>query len=296
MRIGAVINNASGTLSPEESEKRLENIRLFLEGRVDADYLAIVPGKQVKNEIERIIDKGIDILVAGGGDGTISTAVQFIADTDISLLPLALGTMNNFTRDAGIPLDPIEALQLLDQMNVEEFDAGEVNGVKFINNVSIGLYPEIVEEREEKTDIHGWPKWKAKILAVLVVTRKLPLLRMTVENEEFRKKLFTPFLFIGNNEYENLFNSDFYRPSLKTGQLWLCMARSPRIWSLFLMAWQLGIRGIKGTENLDTRLITQLKVKPRKRRVRVAIDGEIHKLYTPLRFKILKKSLRLVVP
>jgi len=296
MRIGAVINNTSGTLSPEEAEKRLENIRLFLEKRVAADCLAIVPGKQVKSEIERIIGKGIDVLVAGGGDGTISTAAQYVVDTDIALLPLALGTMNNFVRDAGIPSHPIDALHLLDQMKVEVFDSGEVNGNKFINNATIGLYPEIVEEREEKTDIHGWPKWKAKILAVLVVTRKLPLLRMTIEGEFYRKKLFTPFLFVGNNEYENVFKSDFYRPSLKNGKLWVCMARSPRIWALFVMAWQLGIRGIKGTENLETRLFTNVKVKPRKRRVRVAIDGEIHKLYTPLRFKILKKSLRLVVP
>lgn len=296
MRIGAVINNTSGTLSPEESEKRLENIRLFLEKRVDADYLAIVPGNRVKSEIERIIDKGIDVLVAGGGDGTISTAAQFVISTDTLLLPLALGTMNNFVRDAGIPLHPIDALRLLDQINVEVIDTGEVNGHKFINNVSIGLYPKIVEEREEKTKKHGWSKWKAKILAVLVVTRKLPLLRMTVEGKHFKKKLFTPFLFVGNNEYENLLKSDFYRPSLKKGKLWICMARSPRIWSLFIMAWQLGIRGIRGTENLETHLLTHVRVKPRKRRVRVAIDGEIHKLYAPLRFKILKKSLRLVVP
>jgi len=295
MRIGAVINNTSGTLSPKESEKRLENIRLFLEKRVDADYLSIVPGEQVKSEIERIIDKGIDVLVVGGGDGTISTAAQFVVDTHISMLALALGTMNNFVRDAGIPFHPIDALRLLDQMKVEVVDTGEVNGHKFINNVSIGLYPKIVEEREEKTKKHGWSKWKAKILAVLVVTRRLPLLRMTVEGENFKRKLFTSFLFVGNNEYENLFNSDFYRPSLKEGKMWLCMARSPRVWSLFTMAWQLGFRGIRQTENLDTRLVTHLKVKPRKRRVRVAIDGEIHKLYTPLRFKILKKSLRLVV-
>jgi len=296
MKIGAVINNASGTLSPEKTEKRLEVIKQHLENQVLPGCLSIVPGDQVKDEIKRIIDKEIEVLVIGGGDGTVSTAARLVANTNIALVVLALGTKNNFARDAEIPFEPEEAIRLLDHLKIKKIDMGEVNDIKFINNVSIGLYPEIVEEREEKTEKLGWSKWRAKINAVLVVLRKLPLMRMTVKGKDFRIKLFTPFLFVGNNEYENLFNSDFHRPSLNGGYIWLCMARSPRIWSLFIMAWHLGTRGIKDTENLDTRLLTELSVNPRKRKVKVAIDGEVHKLYTPLRFKILKKSLRLVIP
>ncbi|CAN5482564.1 diacylglycerol kinase family protein [soil metagenome] len=296
MKVGAVINNASGTLSPEKAEKRLEVIIHHLENQVMPECLSIVPGDQVKDEIKRVLDKGIEVLVIGGGDGTISTAAQLVANTDIALVVLAIGTKNNFARDAEIPFEPEEAIRLLDHLKIKKIDMGEVNDIKFINNASIGLYPDIVEEREEKTEKLGWSKWRAKITAVMVVLRRIRVMRMTVKSKDFRIKLFTPFLFVGNNEYENLFNSDFNRPSLNSGKIWLCMARSPRIWSLIIMAWHLGTRGIRDTENLDTRLLTEVSVNPRKRKVKVAIDGEIQNLYTPLRFKILKKSLRLVIP
>ena len=121
-------------------------------------------------------------------------------------------------------------------------------------------------------------------------------MRMSVESNEFKIKLFTPFLFVGNNEYENIATSEVNRPSLDKGKLWLCMAQSPRFWALLKMAWQLSFHSLKETENLDMRLVTSVQVKPRKRNVTVAVDGENIKMETPLHFKIRNKSLRIVVP
>jgi len=296
MKIGAVINNSSGTLSPEEAKNRLEKIKQNLENRVAEGCLSIVEGFEVEKEVVRLVSLEIDLLVIGGGDGTVSTGARHVADKDVSLLVLALGTKNNFVRDAGIPKDPESAIHLLDKMRVKKIDVGEVNGHIFINNATIGLYPNIVSEREEKTDKHGWSKWRAKIAALMVVLRRLPLMRMTVETKEFRIKLFTPFLFVGNNEYENIASTDVNRPSLDKGRLWLCMAQSPRFWALLKMAWQLNFSSIKETDNLDIRLLTNVQVKPRKRNVTVAVDGENNTLKTPLRFRIRKKVLRIIVP
>lgn len=296
MKIGAVINNSSDTLSPEKTKKRLEQIKKQLKTRLSERYLSIVPGPQIEQEIERMIDKGIDVLVIGGGDGTVGTAAQRLANTDLALAVLPLGTRNNFARDAGIPLDPVDAILLLDQMNVEKVDLGKVNEHIFINNTSLGLYPDIVKERELKTEKHGWSKWRAQIIATLKVMRRLPRMWVKVEGEEVRKRQFTPFLFVGNNEYGGMANSDFSRASISNGKLWLCMAQSSDFRTLLLMAWQITIKGVREAENLETKLLTELTVKPWKRKVKVAIDGEYHKLYTPLRFTILKKSLRLVIP
>lgn len=296
MKIGAVINNSSGTMSPEESNARLELIKQNLENRVAEGCLSIVDGSDVEEEVQRLISLDVDLLVIGGGDGTVSTAARHATDLDISLLVLALGTKNNFARDAGIPKDPEIAIHLLDQMRSDTIDVGEVNGHIFINNATIGLYPNIVREREEKTDRHGWSKWRAKIAALLLVLKRLPMMRMTVESKEFRIKLFTPFLFVGNNEYENIATSDVNRPSLNKGVLWLCMAHSPRFPALLKMAWQLNFSSIKETDNLDTRLLTDVQVTPRKHSVTIAVDGENITLNTPLHFKIRKKALRVILP
>ncbi len=296
MKIGAVINNSSGTLSPEEAKNRLEIIKQSLKIRVAEGCLSVVEGSEVEKEVERLLSLKIDLLVIGGGDGTVSIGAKHVADTDIPMLVLALGTKNNFVRDAGIPKDPVSAIHLLDQMRIRKIDVGEVNGHIFVNNATLGLYSNIVREREDKTDKHGWSKWRAKIAAVIIVMRHLPLMRMTVESKEIRIKLFTPFLFVGNNEYENINNTDVNRPSLDKGRLWLCMSKSSRFWALFKMAWQLSFNSIKETDNLDIRLLTSVQVKPRKRNVTVAVDGENNIFKTPLRFRIRDKCLRIIVP
>ena len=296
MKIGAVINNSSGVLSPEESKDRLESIVQILENHVSEDCLSVVEGSEIENEVKRLLSLEIDLLIIGGGDGTVSTAARHVADTDILLLVLALGTKNNFVRDAGIPEDPKNALLLLDHRKTRNIDVGDVNGHIFINNATLGFYPNLVREREEKTDKHGWSKWRAKIVAVLIVLWRLPILRMTIESKKFRTKLFTPFLFIGNNEYQDITTSDPNRPSLDKGRLWLCMAKSPRLWALIKMAWQLSFNSLKETENLEMHLLTYVQVNPRKKNVTVAADGENIRMNTPLNFKIRKKSLRILVP
>lgn len=296
MRIGAVINKSSGELSPEEAKDRLESIKQNLKNRVADGCLSVVEGSEVENEVKRLLSLEIDLLVIGGGDGTVSTGARHVADTDIPLLILALGTKNNFVRDAGIPEDPKNAILLLDQLRTKKLDVGEVNGHIFINNATLGLYPNLVREREEKTNKHGWSKWRAKIVAVIIVLWRLPLLRMTVESNEFRIKLFTPFLFVGNNKYEKITTSEANRPSLDKGKLWLCMAQSPRFWELLKMAWQLSFNSLKETENLDMHLLTSVQVKPRKHNVTVAVDGENFKMKTPLHFKIRNRSLRIIIP
>lgn len=296
MKIGAVINNASGVLSPEEAERRLDEIKKQLENHVSSELMAVVPGEQVKNELERVTKQDIDILIIGGGDGTVSAAASLIADSETSLLVLALGTKNNFARDAGIPLDPLEAISLLDHMHILHIDMGEVNEHKFINNATVGLYPKIVEEREERTKKRGWRKWWAQLVAAILVIKRLPRMRVSVEADEMSTSLYTPFLFVGNNEYNEIINPNYLRESLSEGKLWLCIARSSHFWSLLLMAWHLTIKGIREAKDLETHLLEDLTVNTWKRQVTVAIDGETHKLNTPLRFKILKKSLSLVVP
>lgn len=296
MKIGAVINDASGVLSPEEAKQRLDNIKKELENRISPHLLAIVPGSAVKKELERVLKNDLDVLIIGGGDGTVSTAAGLIANTKIALLVLALGTRNNFARDAGIPLDPLEAISLLDKMQVLEIDMGEVNDHKFINNATVGLYPKMVREREARTDVLGWRKRWAQIASIFVVFKRLPRMRMTIDADEINITVYTPFLFVGNNEYQEIVNPNYSRESLNEGKLWLCIARSSGFGSLLLMVLHLTFKGIRKASNLETHLLTELTVNTWKKRVTVAIDGENHNLNTPLRFKILNKSLRLVIP
>ncbi len=116
------------------------------------------------------------MLVAAGGDGTVSTlasivvehavehAVEHGASNNVVLGVLPLGTLNHFAKDAGIPTDLDEAVKTLTAGRTATVDVGEVNGRVFLNNSSIGLYPRLVRERDRLRGRGRW-KWTAMALA-----------------------------------------------------------------------------------------------------------------------------------
>src|SRR5688572_33128134 len=88
------------------------------------------------------------IVVAAGGDGTISAVASELAGSDKILGVLPIGTLNHFAKDLGIPLELPAAAQTIKEGNTAAVDTGEVNGRVFINNSSLGIYPQIVSRRE----------------------------------------------------------------------------------------------------------------------------------------------------
>ncbi|UOK57703.1 YegS/Rv2252/BmrU family lipid kinase [Bacillus sp. OVS6] len=86
----------------------------------------------------------LDFIAAMGGDGTINEAINGIAEQDhrplFGLIPL--GTVNDFARALNIPLDPEEAIAILEQQNTRKTDVGKINDRYFINIVAVGALAE----------------------------------------------------------------------------------------------------------------------------------------------------------
>ena len=118
------------------------------------------------------------LIVAGGGDGTVSTVAAALVDTGIALGVLPLGTLNHFAKDLGIPLDLDDAVAHDRRRPAAPVDVGEVNGRIFLNNSSLGLYPDIVRDRERQQKRLGRGKWPAFAWATLAALRRYPFLRV----------------------------------------------------------------------------------------------------------------------
>ena len=101
-----------------------------------------------------------DLLVAAGGDGTVSVVAGVAVSTGSSLGVLPMGTLNHFAKDVGLPLDLEKAVEAIVAGRVHQVDVGEVNGRIFVNNSSVGLYPRMVWEREAEQR-RGHRKWAA---------------------------------------------------------------------------------------------------------------------------------------
>jgi diacylglycerol kinase family enzyme len=103
----------------------------------------------------------IDVLVAGGGDGTINEIVNGILEADTSprmaLAVLPLGTANDFSRGCGIPLEPYDALKLATEGEPVKIDVPSANGVYFANvasggfgaEVTVGTNPQLKKARQD---------------------------------------------------------------------------------------------------------------------------------------------------
>ena len=235
------------------------------------------------------------VVAAGGGDGTISAVAAAVLDTDLTLGVLPMGTLNHFAKDLGIPLELEQAIRTLFTGTDKRVDVGEVNGRIFLNNSSVGLYPQIVREREN-LQRHGQSKWVAFAHASVHVLRHGVSLHVRLEDDrDGARELDTPFLFIGNNPYEITGLEIGKRTRLDCGTLWLCTA--PRASRAKLLVLALGaLLGRVDDADLTRREVKEALIRTRRRHLHVARDGEVSVMRTPLHYRIRPGALRVVVP
>lgn len=121
---------------------------------ITASYPVRHPDRLPEIMKEAVKRKG-DLVIIGGGDGTISSVVDYFANQDIVCGLLPLGTGNSFARTLGIPLALEEAVDVIVNGKVIEADLGKVNEDYFANVVSIGFPADVARNT---------PNWLKKIL------------------------------------------------------------------------------------------------------------------------------------
>jgi YegS/Rv2252/BmrU family lipid kinase len=236
-----------------------------------------------------------ETVVAGGGDGTLNSVAEAIIGSDKTLGVLPLGTMNHFAKDLGIPLDLEGAVGTIAAGHAVRVDVGEVNGRIFLNNSSLGLYPRIIRERERQQRL-GWGKWPAYVWAALAVLRRYPFLeiRLTVDGRELTGR--TPFVFVGNNEYEMDRLTIGSRACLDRGRLSIYAASHTGRLGLFRLALRALLGGLRRDRDLLALAATDFQVGTRRRRLRVALDGEVTVMEPPLHYRVRPGALRVLTP
>ena len=291
--IAVVLNAASGQGASVEAAKRLTDI--FAAAGREARITLAEGGSKISSAMRREVADGCETLVAGGGDGTISTGAAAVLDRDIPLGVLPLGTLNHFAKDLGIPLELEQAVRVVTDGALCRVDVGEVNGRVFLNNSSLGVYPAIVRLRE-RYQASGRGKWLAAIWATLAVLRRNPFMavRIIVEGETAVRR--TPFVFVGNNEYRMAGLKPGVRESIASGHLALYVLNAGGRMGLLQLAWRVVLKGAAEVEELDLITIEDITVETRRRNLQVALDVEVVTLQSPLHYQIKPAALRVHVP
>nr|WP_090322035.1 diacylglycerol kinase family protein [Duganella sp. CF517] len=261
----------------------------------EADITLAKSGEEMIARAKRAVADGARVVVAGGGDGTINAVASALVGSQTRLGVLPLGTLNHFAKDLNIPLELDEAVANAVHGAPAQVDVGEVNGRIFLNNSSLGIYPDIVRDREKQQKHLGRSKWHAFARAVFVAARRFPFMsvRLKINGSEHLRR--TPFVFIGNNEYmQGLTMGE--RERLDSGMMYLYVAQKPTRLGLLRYAIHALFGRLSEAKDFDVLSSTDLVIETRHREIRVATDGEVTVMTPPLCYRSRAKALNVIVP
>jgi diacylglycerol kinase family enzyme len=254
-----------------------------------------IEGKAIAARVEKAAKKGA--VVVGGGDGTLGSAAAIVAEAGATLGILPLGTRNHLARELGIPMDLLGAAKIIADGQKRRIDLSSVNDRIFVNNASIGLYPAMVRLRDTMQKSHGLPKWIANIPAGWQTLGTLRHHRLRLTMDGAAKPVRTPLLFIGNNVYSLDLGKMGQRDALDDGKLSV-FAVSPNS-RVGLIGF--GLRAMIGKSDADKDFCAlgvceTMQLSAHARTIEVAIDGEIVRLETPLKIKVMPGALEVFAP
>jgi diacylglycerol kinase family enzyme len=287
-----IVNPQSGAGFTTADRERLE--QLFREAGAQACvHLADGNANHVAQQLAR---ERPPLIVAAGGDGTVSAVASALVDTPIPLAVLPSGTLNHFARDIGVPEDPAAAVRIALGGKARAVDVGEVNGRIFINNAGIGLYPTIVRRREKQQRRLGRGKWHAMLWAMHAVLRSHPFLDLTITLDGAEQRRRTPFVFVGNNPYQMEGFMIGLRERLDTGVLSVYLSHRRGRLGLLLLAMRALFGRLLQAHDFEAASVSELRIESRHTRLLVATDGEVSAADMPLVFRIRPRALRVMTP
>jgi diacylglycerol kinase family enzyme len=295
MAIAVVINAESGTARQYGAAALSDLIRssAMAAGQADVD-VRVVPPKQLPTVLVGATRDRDEVWV-GGGDGTLRSAAELMARSGGILGVLPLGTMNLLARDLNIPLQIEQAVAALSQAPVDVIDVGQVNRGIFLNKSALGLYPEMIVDRERRRRLFGLAKWPAMIRSAWRALRRHRLMEIAIEHGGQRREIVSPAVVVAVGAYEFRPAQLFGRNDLQSGELTAYISHEKRwIGSAGQLA-KLFLGALDSDPTLEVIKAHRLqidfnRVKP------VASDGEVEMLPGPIRYAVLPRALRVRRP
>ncbi len=290
------MNAGAGSIGSAKCEERKGEILAALTAAgLEAEVHLCEPARLTQTARE-LATSGVDAVVAAGGDGTVSAVASALAGGTVPLAVLPLGTLNHFAKDLGMPRELAEACKAIAAGNVVRIDVGELNGRVFVNNSSIGLYPETVIRRDRDRKASGRGKWSAMFRAALRVLRRFPLLKTRIVTERGTLSARTPLVFIGNNAYTINVLELGERAHLDRGELSLYMVKATSRLKMFWVMVRAILQRLDAVADFEAHTIREAIIRTGHRRLQVAIDGEVELMSPPLYYRSRPGALAVIAP
>ena len=290
-RIAVLVNRAAGSATGPDRAALIRAAFARLATRVDVEEIDL---GRLALAVPALVEAGFDTIVAAGGDGTVSAVARHVVGTSARMGVLPMGTLNHFARDLGLPLDLDAAVGVVVRGETRSVDVGSVNGRPFINNASLGLYPDQVRMRA-KLQRRLW-KWVATFVAGLAALRRVRSLWITIETGGTRRRRRCPMMMVGNGEYGLREGVPTGRARLDAATLSLYLFTETRRLGLVLGVLRVMLGKASTVRRLESEAVSTVTLHVSRRRVPIAIDGEATTMRSPLRFRSMPGALCMLVP
>lgn len=238
----------------------------------------------------------VGVVVAAGGDGTLNAVAQRLMHTNIPMGILPLGTFNYVARVLNIPLDLIQAANVIATGQNRQVHVAQLNDHIYLNNASLGLYPLFIQKREFYNQKFGRFPLHAYTSGLDVLIRDRKELKLEIEVDHHIYPVKTPLIFFGNNQLQLAdLNLKIAKDAAQGKVAGVVVAKSDKR-TLFKLLWQL-IRGnIEKAPDVYSFAAEQVTIHTKRNKITVAIDGEIVEMKPPLQISVKKNALNIRVP
>lgn len=294
MNYDVYINEKSGSIKRYGEFGLVKELTVILGAQLRNVYF--LSPEKLSKALENC-DQSLNILI-GGGDGTLAIAADILVKRHMSFGILPLGTMNLFSKDVGLPADPLESARLYQGgCRARQFDTGRINGNIFLCNAVIGVTTDLAQRREHDRNQKGILKWfflGKDAIRKLSGDQYYPL-TICCNGEEEKK--FIKAAVISNNVYESGPGiASFVKKSLHDGTLGIYIV-SPEgtLQSLNLLA-SMALGSWQQDHCIEIRESCAVDIETIRSTIPVMIDGEPKKIRGPLHFYSDPGSLSLLIP
>ncbi len=297
MKVHAILNREGGTLRTTDLD--LLTSVICDEFRLHGHEIEVVVlgSAEIGEEIRKQSLRGdLDVLMVGGGDGTVASAAGAVAGTSIALGLLPAGTMNLFARSLQIPLVLDQAVKALATGRVAEVDIASVNGDYFVHQFAVGLHARMVRTREKLDYASRFGKMWASVRAVGSAIQSRPSVELKLTVDGKLETIRTPAVAISNNVY-----GDGHVPFAddpQGGKLGIYLMRSSDRGAVLKLTVDMMRGAWKANENLTVAAADDIRIEYRgaKTKDRAVMDGELKDLARVSNVKIHRRGLKVLVP
>ena len=241
-------------------------------------------------------------VVAVGGDGSLNAVAQAAHAAGCPMGVIPYGTFNYFARTHGIPTEPAAAARLLLDAQPLPVQVAAINDRVFLVNASLGIYPELLQDREAYKARFGRSRWVAFVAACATLLRAQRRLRLHIEMGNTVRDVQTLTLFVGNNRLQlQQFGAnpeDTVAGTPGHGSMAALMLRPIGTMSMIglMLHGAMGRLGeAAGVEGFEFQhMVVRPRLLPGRHEVVVAFDGEVARMRAPIDFRVLEKPLYLL--